>query len=108
MAGPVPESAEGRSRLGVVAESVVAQQEPHPTDQGLRLPTAGERLRCAGCGNLTRFDVTLSARVTEYWHFDLPGEHEVENTTVHEQRLDEVVCRWCGRSDAIEVVARPM
>ena len=48
----------------------------------LRVPADGERWRCAGCGNLTRFDVTRTRRTTDYWHFDLAGEHRVEEETV--------------------------
>jgi hypothetical protein len=70
------------------------------------LPDAGQRWRCAGCGNLTRFDVTLRRRATEFWHFDLAGEHRVEESAVAAESLETVTCRWCGRSDAIELVPR--
>ena len=53
-----------------------------------------------------RFDVTRSRRTTEYWHFDLAGDHRVEETEVREQSVDEVKCRWCDRTDAIELVSR--
>jgi hypothetical protein len=70
------------------------------------LPDATTRWRCTGCGNLTRFDVTRSRRTTEFWHFDLAGDHRVEEAqTVHED-IEGVSCRWCGRSDAIELVSR--
>jgi hypothetical protein len=42
------------------------------------IPDASQRWRCAGCGNLTRFDVTRTRRTTEFWHFDLAGDHRVE------------------------------
>jgi hypothetical protein len=70
------------------------------------LPAAHQRWRCAGCGNLTRFDVARSRRTTEFWHFDLAGEHAVEDTEVREELVESVTCRWCGRSDAIELVDR--
>jgi len=70
------------------------------------LPAAHQRFRCAGCGNLTRFDVARSRRTTEFWHFDLGGEHRVEETELHDEVVDSVTCRWCGRSDAIELVDR--
>ena len=70
------------------------------------LPDAGRRWRCAGCGNLTRFDVNRTRRTTEFWHFDLAGEHRVEQTEVVAESVESVTCRWCGRSDAIELVAR--
>jgi hypothetical protein len=37
------------------------------------IPDANTRWRCAGCGNLTRFDVTRQTRSREFWHFDLAG-----------------------------------
>ena len=70
------------------------------------IPDATHRWRCAGCGNLTRFDVTRTRRTTEYWHFDLAGEHRVEETVVDGETVGSVTCRWCGRADAIEVVSR--
>lgn len=72
------------------------------------VPTPGEtsRWRCGACGNLTRFDVVRTARVTEYWHFDLAGEFRVEDSETDRSEVQSVTCRWCGRSDLIEVVAR--
>mgnify|MGYP001765254593 CR=1 FL=1 len=70
------------------------------------LPGPSTRLRCGGCGNLTRFDVTRTRRTTEFWHFDLAGEYVVEETEVKGEELESVSCRWCGRDDAIEVVGR--
>ena len=76
-----------------------------PTDT-LRIPASDERWRCAGCGNLTRFDVTRTRRTTEYWHFDLAGDHHVEEEHLRAETLESVSCRWCGRVDAIEIVDR--
>ncbi len=70
------------------------------------IPDAGQRWRCGGCGNLTRFDVTRTRRTTEFWHFDLAGDHRVEETAVEDESVEAVTCRWCGRADAIEVVSR--
>ena len=70
------------------------------------LPDAQTRWRCGGCGNLTRFDVTRTRRTTEYWHFDLAGEHRVEDSATEREDLASVTCRWCGRSDAVELVSR--
>ncbi len=72
----------------------------------LRLPEAAERLRCSGCGNLTRFDVTRTRRTREFWHVALSGDARVEDDTVLDERVESIRCRWCGRSDAIEIVAR--
>ncbi len=71
------------------------------------LPNANTRWRCGGCGNLTRFDVTRTRRTTEFWHFDLAGGLSVEDTEVVGEALERVTCRWCGRSDAIQLVDRP-
>ena len=70
------------------------------------LPDANTRWRCTGCGNLTRFDVTRTRRTREFWHFDLAGEHRVEEAEVSSEVVEEVSCRWCGRSDAVELVSR--
>lgn len=70
------------------------------------IPDDAHRWRCGGCGNLTRFDVTRWRRTAEFWHFDLAGDHAVEQTDVLAEELADVTCRWCGRNDAIELVAR--
>jgi hypothetical protein len=72
----------------------------------IRLPDYQQRWRCGGCGNLTRFDVTRTRRTTEYWHFDLGGDHKVEETELKSESIETVTCRWCGRTDAIEVISR--
>jgi hypothetical protein len=71
----------------------------------MRLPGDAERLRCSGCGNLTRFDVTRTWRTREFWHMALSGEARVEDDTLLSERVESISCRWCGRSDAIEIVA---
>ena len=82
-----------------------------PTTEGAhavtaRIPDAATRWRCAGCGNLTRFDVARTRSTSEYWHFDLAGGHAVEETELRSESVESVTCRWCGRSDAIELVDR--
>ena len=69
-------------------------------------PTRTTRWRCARCGNLTRFDVTRSSRVTEYVHLDLGGEPRVEERIVHTERIESIRCRWCDATDAVELVPR--
>jgi len=71
-----------------------------------RLPDDQQRWRCSGCGNLTRFDVTRTRRTTEYWHFDLAGDHQVEESELKSESVESVTCRWCGRADAFEVIDR--
>jgi hypothetical protein len=70
------------------------------------LPQLHQRWRCGGCGNLTRFDVTRTRRTTEFWHFDLAGEYAVDESRTLAETVESVICRWCGRSDAVEVVSR--
>src|SRR4029453_19494578 len=50
-----------------------------------KLPGRGERLRCAACGNLTRFDVVTRRRTAAYWHYSLAGELSIES----EQDLED-------------------
>ncbi len=69
-------------------------------------PDPTQRWRCSGCGNLTRFDVTRTARSQEFWHFDLAGERTVDESRTLDETIETVTCRWCGRADAIELVAR--
>jgi hypothetical protein len=92
--------------VGVGADTGSEARGSTLTAVSLSIPGPTERWRCAGCGNLTRFDVSRVRRTTEFWHFDLAGEHEIEDTEVHDETVESVTCRWCGRSDAVEVVAR--
>ncbi len=73
---------------------------------GINLPDETHRLRCGGCGNLTRFDLTRTRRTTEFWHFDMAGEHQVESTDLLSETVESIRCRWCGREDAIEQIDR--
>jgi RNase P subunit RPR2 len=63
------------------------------------------RLRCAQCGNLTRFDVVESRRTRAYWHYSVGGELRVEDEEVLSADRESVTCRWCGSSDVEEVAA---
>lgn len=71
------------------------------------MPDDATRWRCGGCGNLTRFDVLRETRRREFWHFDLGGEPAIEQSETLDDDALGVSCRWCGRSDIIEVVSRP-
>ena len=57
------------------------------------------RYRCAGCGNLTRFDVTVVRRTKEFRHFTVGGELEIESVEVLAEDVQSVSCRWCGATD---------
>ena len=62
----------------------------------------GGQLRCTACGNLTRFDVTVTRKVKEFRHFSVGGDLTVESTEVLDEQVEGVVCRWCSASgDAI-------
>ena len=69
-------------------------------------PDEASRWRCSRCGNLTRFDVVRSTRSRQYWHFDLAGDVSVEEQDDLRDEIEAVTCRWCGATDAAEVVAR--
>jgi hypothetical protein len=60
------------------------------------------RYRCAGCGNLTRFDVTVTRRERAFHHYSLGGELEIEERETLAEHVEEVSCRWCGHGRAVE------
>jgi transposase len=70
---------------------------------------ADPRYRCSTCGNLTRFDVTTTRRVRAFHHYTVGGELTVEEPEVLEERVEAVVCRWCGPSGTVveEAVVPP-
>lgn len=72
----------------------------------LPLPSPSTRWRCQACGNLTRFTVVRSERAREFWHVDLAGEAKVEESEVDTSRIESVTCRWCDRSDTVQLVPR--
>ena len=65
------------------------------------------RYRCRACGNLTRFDVTVTRRTRAFHHFTVAGELEVEDEEVLDEQVEEVVCRWCGHGREVETVTPP-
>lgn len=65
------------------------------------------RFRCDACGNVTRFDVVAAARTRRYHHFDLGGDGRVEEEVVLSSEVEQVICRWCARDDAITVEPAP-
>ena len=66
---------------------------------------ATARYRCTACGNLTRFDVTVTRRTRAFHHYSLGGDLSVEDEAVLAETVEEVVCRWCGSDQAVEVLA---
>ncbi len=66
----------------------------------------GTRFRCAGCGNLTRFDIETTERVRRFWHVDLAGEGRIDEEE-REVAVEAVTCRWCGTGARVEVVDVP-
>lgn len=71
------------------------------------LPGAGTRWRCAQCGNLTRFDVTRTTRVREFWHPDLAGRLRVDEREVLADVVESVRCRWCDAVNSVVLEAAP-
>ncbi len=79
---------------------------PRPGVGTLRI-VASPRYRCTACGNLTRFDVTTTSTVRSFHHYTVGGELSVEDAEVLSERVDEVLCRWCGTGTAVEAVTPP-
>lgn len=63
---------------------------------------ADRRYRCTSCGNLTRFDVTVSRRERAYHHYTVGGELNVEDVDVLDEVVERVDCRWCGPPGRVE------
>ena len=66
-----------------------------------RLPA---RYRCTACGNLTRFDVTVTRTERSFYHYSIGGELHVDEREVVVETVDAVSCRWCGHGRCIEPV----
>ena len=62
----------------------------------------GTRYRCAACGNLTRFDVTVTRRTRAFHHYTVGGDLTVETEQILSEDLEDVSCRWCGSGRAVE------
>jgi len=62
------------------------------------------RYRCAACGNLTRFDVTVTRRTRAFHHYSIGGELTVEDEQVLSEVVEDVACRWCGSGGAVEAM----
>lgn len=60
------------------------------------------RYRCTACGNLTRFDVTVSRRTRSFHHYTVGGDLAVENEEVLAERVEDISCRWCGSGVGVE------
>ena len=60
------------------------------------LPDDRTRLRCAHCGNLTRFDIVRTTRTREFWHVDMAGTPTVEEREGLSEVVEATACRWCG------------
>ncbi len=62
------------------------------------------RYRCNACGNRTRFDVVATRKTRAFQHFTLGGELTIEEEEVLSDVTESVTCRWCGRSNSIDVI----
>jgi hypothetical protein len=59
-------------------------------------------MRCAHCGNRTRFDIHDTVRRRRFAHFTLGGEVTIEEEEILDTSAERIVCRWCDRDDGIE------
>jgi hypothetical protein len=57
--------------------------------------------RCDGCGNVTRFDVTVTQQTKSFHHYTVGGELEIEEEAILFRNVDSVVCRWCGHGRSV-------
>src|SRR5947207_14103829 len=70
-------------------------------------PAVATRYRCSACGNLTRFDVTVTRRTRAFHHYSIGGELSVEDTEVLSEVVEEVACRWSGSGARIRTPEDP-
>lgn len=63
--------------------------------------SSGVRYRCEACGNLTRFEVTVTRTTRAFHHYTVGGELSVEDPEIISERYESVVCRWCGTGDNV-------
>ena len=63
------------------------------------------RYRCTSCGNLTRFEVTVSRRERAFHHYTVGGDLDLEDVEVLEEPIESVHCRWCGPPGVVETMA---
>ena len=75
---------------------------PEPVPEGSLDDGGVPRFRCTACGNLTRFDVTVTRRSRAFYHYTVGGELSVEDEDVLAQQVEEVSCRWCGHGRAVQ------
>lgn len=68
--------------------------------------TQPRRYRCNGCGNLTRFDVIETTRTRRFYHFalGLDVEFKIDEEEVLSNKIEDVICRWCGRGKDVRVI----
>ncbi len=63
------------------------------------------RYRCNACGNLTRFDITVTRRTRGFFHYSVGGELSIEDEEILAETVEDVVCRWCGTGRDVVAVA---
>ncbi|HUO48402.1 MAG TPA: hypothetical protein VMU09_06175 [Acidimicrobiales bacterium] len=63
------------------------------------------RYRCDGCGNVTRFDVTVTQQTKAFYHYTVGGDLLIEDEEVLAHEVDDVVCRWCGHGRNVVAIA---
>ncbi|MDA8381075.1 MAG: hypothetical protein M0020_09660 [Actinomycetota bacterium] len=63
------------------------------------------RYRCTACGNLTRFDVTMTRKTRSFHHYSIAGEVTIEDEEVLAETVEDVTCRWCGNGRSVEALA---
>jgi ribosomal protein L37E len=62
------------------------------------------RYRCNACGNLTRFDVTVTRTTRAFYHYSVGGDLRVDHEDVTSEVVESVECRWCGHGREVELV----
>lgn len=59
------------------------------------------RYRCVTCGNMTRFEIVVTRRTKESHNITVNGVRETAEFEMISETVEEVLCSWCGRGDAV-------
>jgi hypothetical protein len=78
------------------------QARVHGGARVLSVSMKPSRYRCRACGNLTRFDVTVTRRTRAFHHYTVGGDLTVEDEEVLHETVEDVSCRWCGTGRSVE------
>jgi hypothetical protein len=55
---------------------------------------------------MTRFEIVVTRRVRESHNITVDGVREPATSVTVSETIDEVLCSWCGKGDAVRELGR--